>query len=70
MVPMSPFWGSWLMDYFIKSYIVIYECTFSLFTQGGFYIMHLMDWYSAGYPLFVIALSEITAVIYIYGETV
>ena len=32
--------------------------------------MHLMDWYSAGYPLFIVALFEILAVIYLYGKLI
>ncbi|KAF8791101.1 Sodium- and chloride-dependent glycine like protein [Argiope bruennichi] len=36
-------------------------------TQGGIYVVQLMDWYSAAFSLMVISLLETVAVAWIYG---
>jgi len=36
-------------------------------SQGGGYLLQLMDTYSCGWGIFVIALSETVAIFWIYG---
>ena len=38
--------------------------------QNGIYIMNLFDWYSAGFSLVIVAIFEIIAFSYIYGNDV
>ena len=38
-------------------------------TEGGFYLFNIMDVYSAGYTLLIVAFMEIVALIYVYGKT-
>jgi solute carrier family 6 amino acid transporter-like protein 5/7/9/14 len=56
-----------------KSKFTLVVCIIGFFlglsqcTQGGFYLLHLMDWYSAGFSLLFISLFEIVTVIHVYG---
>jgi len=38
--------------------------------QGGMYVLQLMDHYSAGFGVLVIAIVECVAVSWIYGNTI
>ena len=38
-----------------------------LFIQGGGYLLQLMDTYSCGWGVFVIGLSELYAILSLYG---
>ena len=37
-------------------------------TEGGFYLFNIMDIYSAGYTLLVVAFCELVGIMYVYGE--
>ncbi|PVD34562.1 hypothetical protein C0Q70_05838 [Pomacea canaliculata] len=36
-------------------------------TEGGIYVLTLMDWYSGSYNLMIVALSELICLMYVYG---
>ena len=37
-------------------------------TEGGFYLFNIMDIYSAGYTLLIVAFFEVVGIIYVYGK--
>ena len=39
-------------------------------TEGGFYLFNIMDIYSAGYTLLIVAFFEVVGIIYVYGIAV
>ena len=40
----------------------------SLFSQGGMYVLQLMDWYSAGFCVLIIAFVEAVVINWVYGK--
>ena len=38
-------------------------------TEGGFYLFNIMDIYSAGYTLLIVAFFELIGIVYVYGES-
>ena len=48
--------------------LAIMDILYLLSSQGGIYLLQLMDMYGGGWTLIIIGFFEVIAVAYIYGE--
>jgi solute carrier family 6 amino acid transporter-like protein 5/7/9/14 len=48
--------------------VFLFFCGLPQTTQGGMYVLQLMDWYAAGFCVIVIAIFECTVISWIYGS--
>jgi len=51
--------------------VAVFFCIFGIVqtTQGGMYVLQLMDWYSASFSVLIIAMIECVAINWVYGNS-
>lgn len=53
---------------FYNLHVVLCAERLAFFSQGGIYLLNLVDFSVGGFPLLVIGLFELMAISWIYGE--